>query len=523
MSSPGSTQSGHDQLERSKSETDQFIPKEGKTFTVPLVHLFICVHKQICCYDKQQWERSIEDQILYRAENISNHSQATHSPNCTNHDRLAANFHPPMTTDLIDLDLISGSAYTAKPKSQQGWLSSFGHAILRILFFPLYLRWWSERTSAILACLLLLLYLLQVTALRLYYHRGITLFTIHNLPAAFSTNETTSPGNVSTASASAAAKAASNEFAEVSPTEVLMPIAMMFVLGVIHTQMVGTKLGSTSHSASSCSSSSSATSVSSSSAPSSRMSSSIRCGCNHSLSKCVQSSESLYCSTHTEHSSSSISSCTSTPKSSVERPRKQKRVKKDLRGRTIPKIRIQGEQKRVEIVLVHDEPDSFNGSELEDRPLENSTDNFSQNSSLPPLRRYSDSKTNGASACHSVPSCRRRFSESQCDQVKSSVADVTGKFSSTSLPAASRRKLFNGRLLKGPALKRKCRFEHNWPHSRSQASLSPKTNMDKPYLYYGNTNGSSYESEGTASPVTPMASHTVSASHLQAHSSWHSF
>ncbi|KAH9388091.1 hypothetical protein TYRP_009297 [Tyrophagus putrescentiae] len=27
-------------------------------------------HGLICCYDKQQWERSIEVQILYRAENI---------------------------------------------------------------------------------------------------------------------------------------------------------------------------------------------------------------------------------------------------------------------------------------------------------------------------------------------------------------------------------------------------------------------------------------------------------------------
>ncbi|KAI2801742.1 Male germ-cell putative homeodomain transcription factor, partial [Blomia tropicalis] len=445
--------------------------------------------KKICCYDKQQWERSIEDQILFRAENICNHSQSTaHTSNCTtNHDRLTSSTFPsPMTNDLIDLDLISGSAYTVKPKSQQGWLSSFGHAIVRVLFFPLYFKWWSERTNATLTSLLLLLYLLQGVALRLYYHRGITFFTIQNLPAAFASNVT--KANYSSTSKS---NSSTNEFSEVPPTEVLMPIAMMLVLGVIHTQIVGTK-SSNSHSTI---------------GSNNRKTSSINNNDFQSMSSNINSnskSPEIYFSSCTDQSSTSISSCTSTPPSSVERNRNKKRVKKEKLIRNIPKIKIHDEQRMRDIVLVHDDQESYNLSD-EDHVLNKASDNQWNNRSTF-QRRYSDSKASRGKSLSSLSftQCRRRYSESQCHQANydqqqrskmvpmSNIGKVKLLKYRSGVNSNSQRKLF--------------RFDRSWTKER-HANLKPNVKGLKSYGTYCNgTNGSSYDSEGTVTPVTPIAS-----------------
>ena len=331
----------------------------------------------------------------------------------------------------------------------------------------MYLKWWSERTNGKLASLLLLLYLLQVIGLRLYYNRGITLFTIQNLPAAFSTNAT----NISTSSNRQ--QSTNNEFAEVSPTEVLMPIAMMLVLGVIHTQIVGTKF-SNSHS-----------SASTSPICSSRKSNSVRSD-NHSISQGTKLSESIYCGTQTDHSTTSLSSCaSSTPPSSLERPRNKKTKKDKLRS--IPKIKIQDEKSIHKIVLLPDEDqDSINASEEE---------TFVQSSPLP-QRRYSDSKSQrNKSTCDadiSITQCRRRYSESYCEQ------DKTNEVKCLPLFNVGKRKLFKNRSNKSSKM-RKFRFDNSRPQNRHSTLAS------KGYNYYS-TNGSSYDSEGTISPITPIAS-----------------
>ena len=113
-------------------------------------------------------------------------------------------------TELIDLDLIRGSP---KSKSQHGWLSSLGSGINRVLFYPFYLKWWSEQTNNYLACLFLSLYILQGISMRIYFENGFT----------------------------------SSEFAEVPTSEVLSPLVMMLVLGILHSQIVGTKSSKRKH------------------------------------------------------------------------------------------------------------------------------------------------------------------------------------------------------------------------------------------------------------------------------------
>ncbi|OTF77309.1 hypothetical protein BLA29_002505 [Euroglyphus maynei] len=91
---------------------------------------------------------------------------------------------------------------------------------------------------------------MQIISIRLYYQKNLPTFNNND---SFNSTSTTSTTNSSSTSNSLK----SNEFSEISATEVLMPIAMMIVLGILHTQIVGIKsfkLSSTSSSSSSSSS-----------------------------------------------------------------------------------------------------------------------------------------------------------------------------------------------------------------------------------------------------------------------------
>lgn len=191
----------------------------------------------------------MEDHILSRTENLCAQEQSTSHKFLSSRSNSITNASNPLATNhLIDLDLISGSAYRVKSKFQQGWISTLFNAILRVIFFPLYLRWWSEKTNSSIVGLLFLLYLMQLVSIRLYYQKNLiqfyshsTTFYNHSNNNNNSVNSTVSnlySTNINTNNNSKS----SNEFSEISATEVLMPIAMMIVLGIIHTQIVGTKI-----------------------------------------------------------------------------------------------------------------------------------------------------------------------------------------------------------------------------------------------------------------------------------------
>lgn len=140
---------------------------------------------------------------------------------------LGATTESPSTSvknDLIDLDLISGSAYTMKSKCQQGWLVSCVQTIVHVALLPLHLKWWSSRTTPRVAALLLVLYCAQLISLQLYYHQQS--WTTPGASGKNSSNNRSGSGG-------------NDKFSAVPTAEVLMPLAMMFVLGVVHTQIVG--------------------------------------------------------------------------------------------------------------------------------------------------------------------------------------------------------------------------------------------------------------------------------------------
>ncbi|XP_014471298.1 PREDICTED: putative homeodomain transcription factor [Dinoponera quadriceps] len=147
--------------------------------------------KKIGTYDKQQWERTIEQHIL---------GGLTHVPMRT----------AKLKTELIDVDLVRGSSFPkAKPKHGLSTVACL--AFQRLLFLPLYKKWWIQQTSYRIFVLFLLLYSLQVINIFLYY-----IYANRDSEAEI-----------------------------VSMSEVLIPIIMMFILCTVHSHIVSTHSGPT--------------------------------------------------------------------------------------------------------------------------------------------------------------------------------------------------------------------------------------------------------------------------------------
>lgn len=458
-----------------------------------------------------------------RAENICPKQAKSSCCSCCNLDDVSAKSVPstpnnptinstPLTNDLIDLDLISGSAYTMKSKSQQGWLSSFVNAIIRVLFLPLYLRWWSERTSPRLTSLLLILYILQVAVLRIYYHRGITSLTAQNLPLTLN----------KTFSSFSGSSVKSNEFSEVSPTEVLMPIAMMLILGVIHMQIVGTKSYNSSATSSSTVHSSNNSSF-----------------CSRKNSTQSYKKESFCQSAHTECSSSPLSSSSSSVDSSPIsniKTRLQNRLEKlsntsfekreathkDIRDTEeetinkhrkdklpkfkIPEIQIQEDHKMQNILLccqrdyLSDECNN-NFSSCLNRNKKDVLQNKPPKPLSPVSRRYSESK-DFSKISKDSQNPRRRYSETSTSKMGNS---KLFRFPTDTLNNIQRRRPLKNRLRNDLKIK-KLNCNSYWTNDDQHLSLSSLSPLK---TFYSNYNGSSFDSEGTISPVTPINSMPV--------------
>lgn len=93
-------------------------------------------------YDKEQWEESVEQRILNGFVQMP-----------LKDTRLK--------TELIDVDLVRGSSFP-KAKPQQSLLTVLRLAILRLLFLPLFARWWVQQTSRKVFAGFLVLYLLKM-------------------------------------------------------------------------------------------------------------------------------------------------------------------------------------------------------------------------------------------------------------------------------------------------------------------------------------------------------------------------
>lgn len=111
--------------------------------------------KKISTYDKQQWEKTVEQRIL------------------------AGFVHVPLKNtelkkELIDVDLVRGSSFP-KAKPKQGLTTVLKLALLRYLLLPLYARWWVRQTSPKIFSGLLVLYTLQL------FNLGVYSYNVHRI------------------------------------------------------------------------------------------------------------------------------------------------------------------------------------------------------------------------------------------------------------------------------------------------------------------------------------------------------
>uniref|UniRef100_A0A182NJ41 PHTF1/2 N-terminal domain-containing protein n=1 Tax=Anopheles dirus TaxID=7168 RepID=A0A182NJ41_9DIPT len=169
--------------------------------------------KKIGTYDKQQWEKTIEQKILAGI----------------NHLPLK---NTKLKTELIDVDLVRGSTFP-KAKSKLSILTVLYLAALRFLLLPVYARWWVQQTSPGVFLLLLLVYLLQMLNLGIYSYRA---------------------RSVVPAGGAGESKAPAPEQAEhiVTISDFLIPLALSLLLSVIHSQIVATASNSNGSSLFSC-------------------------------------------------------------------------------------------------------------------------------------------------------------------------------------------------------------------------------------------------------------------------------
>lgn len=93
-------------------------------------------------YDKEEWEESVEQRILNGIVQMP-----------LKETRLK--------TELIDVDLVRGSSFP-KAKPQQSLLTVIRLAVMRLIFLPLYARWWVQQTSRKVFACFLVLYLLKM-------------------------------------------------------------------------------------------------------------------------------------------------------------------------------------------------------------------------------------------------------------------------------------------------------------------------------------------------------------------------
>ncbi|XP_057340050.1 protein phtf isoform X2 [Microplitis mediator] len=146
--------------------------------------------KKIGTYDKQQWEKTVEQRIFSGLNNVPMRTAK-------------------LKTEFIDVDLVRGSSFT-KAKPKHGLITVTWLAAKRLILLPLFKSWWIQQTSSRIFLLFILLYSLQIFNIFIF-------ITGANF----------------------------NESDIVSLAEILMPVAMMFVLCTVHSQIVSTNSGPT--------------------------------------------------------------------------------------------------------------------------------------------------------------------------------------------------------------------------------------------------------------------------------------
>ncbi|XP_075973537.1 putative homeodomain transcription factor isoform X2 [Anticarsia gemmatalis] len=140
--------------------------------------------KKISSYDKEEWETMVE-QLLMRGT----------------YRRRIVDFSSHARSYLIDVDLVRGSSFP-KAKPTLGMRRVVWYALVRLLFLPALYQWWAQQTSPACAKFLLTLWLMQVLNISLYFMTPDTV--------------------------------------DIDPNCWVVPLGLMIVLGVVHSQIVST-------------------------------------------------------------------------------------------------------------------------------------------------------------------------------------------------------------------------------------------------------------------------------------------
>ncbi|XP_058810861.1 protein phtf isoform X2 [Phymastichus coffea] len=152
-----------------------------------LNNLVYWYQKKIGTYDKQQWEKTVEQKIFSGFTNVPMRTAK-------------------LKTELIDVDLVRGSSFT-KTKPKHGLGTVVYLAVQRLLFLPFNAQWWIQQTSTRIYIFFLLLYGLQMLNIYIYLNYYL------------------------------------KENDVVTMSEVLVPAVMMLTLSMVHSQIVSTNSG----------------------------------------------------------------------------------------------------------------------------------------------------------------------------------------------------------------------------------------------------------------------------------------
>uniref|UniRef100_A0A0K8VCU7 Putative homeodomain transcription factor n=2 Tax=Bactrocera latifrons TaxID=174628 RepID=A0A0K8VCU7_BACLA len=178
--------------------------------------------KKIGTYDKQQWEKTVEQKILDGFNSVTLKNAK-------------------LKTDLIDVDLVRGSTFP-KAKPKQSLLTVIRLAVLRYFFLPVFSRWWVKQTSPNTFAVLLLMYITQMVTWAIYTFNLQRFGGIDNINSSSSfidTNLTRS--NATKADLNYGSKQVEEEHV-VTLSDLIIPMVLGLLLSFIHSQIVATNI-----------------------------------------------------------------------------------------------------------------------------------------------------------------------------------------------------------------------------------------------------------------------------------------
>ncbi|XP_011196587.2 protein phtf [Zeugodacus cucurbitae] len=178
--------------------------------------------KKIGTYDKQQWEKTVEQKILDGFNSVTLKNAK-------------------LKTDLIDVDLVRGSTFP-KAKPKQSLITVIRLALLRYFFLPVFSRWWVKQTSPNTFAVLLLMYITQMVTWAVYtfnVHRFGGIDNSKSPASLMDTNLTRS--NATKADAEYATNLEEEEHV-VTLSDLIIPMVLGMLLSFIHSQIVATNI-----------------------------------------------------------------------------------------------------------------------------------------------------------------------------------------------------------------------------------------------------------------------------------------